>query len=94
MDYADDFLYDKPSVLIGRKGSIGKVKYIEEPFWTIDTLFYTIVNENLVIPKYLYYKLSQIDFNYYNEGTTIPSLRTETLYKIDIDLPKTYKKSS
>ena len=32
MDYADDFLYDKPSVLIGRKGSIGKVKYIEEPF--------------------------------------------------------------
>lgn len=88
MDYADDFLYDKPSVLIGRKGSIGKVKYIEGPFWTIDTLFYTIVNENLVIPKYLYYKLSQIDFNYYNEGTTIPSLRTETLYKIDIDLPK------
>ncbi|MDF0088773.1 restriction endonuclease subunit S, partial [Staphylococcus pseudintermedius] len=73
MDYADDFLYDKPSVLIGRKGSIGKVKYIEKPFWTIDTLFYTVVKENLVLPKYLYYKLSQIDFNYYNEGTTIPS---------------------
>ncbi|WP_210145661.1 restriction endonuclease subunit S [Staphylococcus sp. GDY8P89P] len=87
MDYADDFLYDKPSVLIGRKGSIGKVKYIEKPFWTIDTLFYTVVKENLVLPKYLYYKLSQIDFNYYNEGTTIPSLRTETLYKISIDIP-------
>lgn len=87
MDYADNFLYDKPSVLIGRKGSIGKVKYIEKPFWTIDTLFYTVVKENLVLPKYLYYKLSQIDFNYYNEGTTIPSLRTETLYKISIDIP-------
>ncbi|MCT2553970.1 MULTISPECIES: restriction endonuclease subunit S [Staphylococcus] len=87
MDFADDFLYDKPSVLIGRKGSIGKVKYIEKPFWTIDTLFYTVVKENLVLPKYLYYKLSQIDFNYYNEGTTIPSLRTETLYKISIDIP-------
>ncbi|EIS6478278.1 restriction endonuclease subunit S [Staphylococcus pseudintermedius] len=87
MDYADDFLYDKPSVLIGRKGSIGKVKYIEKPFWTIDTLFYTVVKENLVLPKYLYYKLSQIDFNYYNEGTTIPSLRTETLYKISLDIP-------
>ncbi|RIM11751.1 restriction endonuclease subunit S [Staphylococcus chromogenes] len=87
MDYADDFLYDKPSVLIGRKGSIGKVKYIEKPFWTIDTLFYTVVKENLVLPKYLYYKLSQIDVNYYNEGTTIPSLRTETLYKISVDIP-------
>ncbi|MEH7362092.1 restriction endonuclease subunit S, partial [Priestia megaterium] len=38
MGYAKEFLYDKPSVLIGRKGSISKVKYIDEPFWTVDTL--------------------------------------------------------
>ncbi|MBD7945689.1 restriction endonuclease subunit S [Psychrobacillus sp. Sa2BUA9] len=87
MGYATEYLYDKPSVLIGRKGSISKVKYINEPFWTVDTLFYTKVNENVVIPKYLYYVLSQIDFNYYNEGTTIPSLRTETLKKIKLQLP-------
>jgi len=87
MGYATEYLYDKPSVLIGRKGSISKVKYIEEPFWTVDTLFYTEVNEELVHPKYLYYYLSQIDFNYYNEGTTIPSLRTETLNKILIQIP-------
>ncbi|WP_433973841.1 restriction endonuclease subunit S [Staphylococcus aureus] len=76
IDLADQYLYDKPSVLIGRKGSIGKVKYIDKPFWTIDTLFYTKINETKVLPKFLYYKLSMIDFNYYNEGTTIPSLRT------------------
>lgn len=29
MGYATDFLYDKPSVLIGRKGTISKVKYVE-----------------------------------------------------------------
>ena len=87
IDLADQYLYDKPSVLIGRKGSIGKVKYINKPFWTIDTLFYTKINETKVLPKFLYYKLSMIDFNYYNEGTTIPSLRTETLYRIKLDLP-------
>ncbi|MGX0125274.1 restriction endonuclease subunit S [Staphylococcus hominis] len=87
IDLADQYLYDKPSVLIGRKGSIGKVKYIDKPFWTIDTLFYTKINETKVLPKFLYYKLSMIDFNYYNEGTTIPSLRTETLYRIKLDLP-------
>lgn len=87
MGYATEFLYNKPSVLIGRKGSISKVKYIEEPFWTVDTLFYTEVDEELVNPKYLYYYLSQIDLNYYNEGTTIPSLRTETLNKIRIQIP-------
>lgn len=87
MNYADSYLYDKPSILIGRKGTIDKIHFIDEPFWTIDTLFYTEINENLAVPKYLYYKLSTIDFSFYNEGTTIPSLRTETLKRIKIDLP-------
>ena len=87
MGYATTALYDKPSVLVGRKGTIGKVKYVEQPFWTVDTLFYTIVNTNIVLPKYLYYVMSLIDLNIYNEGTTIPSLRTETLNRLEFDIP-------
>lgn len=87
MGYATDFLYDKPSVLIGRKGTIGKVKYVDHPFWTVDTLFYTVVNTDIVISKYLYYIMSIIDLNNYNEGTTIPSLRTETLNRLEFDIP-------
>ena len=85
--FATDSLYDKPSVLIGRKGTIGKVKYVEQPFWTVDTLFYTIVNTDIVLPKYLYYVMLLIDLNNYNEGTTIPSLRTETLNRLEFDIP-------
>ena len=87
MGYSIEYLYDKPSVLIGRKGSIEKVRYIEEPFWTVDTLFYTEVNEKLVIPKFLYYVMSLIDLSRYNEGTSIPSLRTETLNRLDLLIP-------
>lgn len=87
MAYATKPLYTKPSVLIGRKGTIGKVKYVDHPFWTVDTLFYTEANEDIVIPKYLYYLMSQIDLNAYNEGTTIPSLRTETLNRLELDIP-------
>ena len=87
MGYSIDYLYDKPSVLIGRKGSIEKVRYIEEPFWTVDTLFYTEVNEKIVIPKFLYYMMSLIDLSRYNEGTSIPSLRTETLNRLDFPIP-------
>lgn len=87
MGFATDSLYNKPSVLIGRKGTIGKVKYVEQPFWTVDTLFYTIVNTDIVLPKYLYYVMSLIDLNNYNEGTTIPSLRTETLNRLEFDIP-------
>ena len=87
MGYSIDYLYDKPSVLIGRKGSIEKVRYIEEPFWTVDTLFYTEVNDEIVIPKFLYYVMSLIDLSRYNEGTSIPSLRTETLNRLDFPIP-------
>ena len=87
MGYATEFLYDKPSVLIGRKGTIGKVKYVNHPFWTVDTLFYTIINTDIVLPKYLYYVMSLIDLNNYNEGTTIPSLRTETLNRLVFSIP-------
>lgn len=87
MGYASKALYDKPSVLIGRKGTIGKVKYAERPFWTVDTLFYTIVNTDIVLPRYLYYVMSLLDLNAYNEGTTIPSLRTETLNRLQFAIP-------
>jgi len=87
MGYATEPLYDRPSVLIGRKGTIDKVRYVTEPFWTVDTLFYTVINTDIVRPHYLYYLLSQIDFAQMNEGTTIPSLRTETLNRIELDIP-------
>ena len=87
MGYATEALYSQPSVLLGRKGTIGKFKYIDHPFWTVDTLFYTIVNTDIVLPKYLYYVMSLIDLNNYNEGTTIPSLRTETLNRLEVDIP-------
>lgn len=64
MGYATEALYSEPSVLIGRKGTISRVKYVDHPFWTVDTLFYTIVNNEIVIPKFLYYVMAQIDLNY------------------------------
>ena len=87
MGHATRPLYDKPSILIGRKGTIDKVRYVEHPFWTVDTLFYSEINEDLVIPKFLYYSMCTINFMNYNEGTTIPSLRTETLNRLTFKVP-------
>ncbi|MGF7105435.1 type I restriction enzyme S subunit [Lachnospiraceae bacterium PH1-22] len=87
MAYATEALYDKPSVLIGRKGTISKIRYVTHPFWTVDTLFYTIINENIVRPRFLYYLMTQVDLLQFNEGTTIPSLRIETLNRFEFDIP-------
>lgn len=85
--YATEYLYDKESVLIGRKGTINKIRYVDYPFWTVDTLFYTIINHEIILPKFLYYKLLTVDFMRLNEGTTIPSLRTETLNRLEFLIP-------
>ena len=79
-------LYSKPSVLIGRKGTIDKPKFMDTPFWTVDTLFYTEVSEH-VLPIWLFYKFETIDWYFYNEASGVPSLSASTISKIKILLP-------
>ncbi|MBI1267688.1 MAG: hypothetical protein GC193_09700 [Cryomorphaceae bacterium] len=79
-------LYSKPSVLIGRKGTIDKPKYMDTPFWTVDTLFYTEISEQ-VVPLWLYFKFETINWYLYNEASGVPSLSGSTISKIKIPLP-------
>ena len=82
----NSYLYDKPSVLIGRKGTINQPMYIEEPFWTIDTLFYTVINPNN-LEKWIYYAISNINLMKYNEATGVPSLSVNNLNTIKFAVP-------
>jgi type I restriction enzyme S subunit len=83
---ADHFLYDKPSVLIGRKGTIDQPQYMDKPFWTVDTLFYTIIHEPNY-PKLLFYKFCLIQWKQYNEASGVPSLNAKTIEQIELSLP-------
>jgi len=84
------FLYDKPSVLIGRKGSIDKPVYIDSPFWTVDTLFYSEIS-NIANPKFVYYYFCSINWWKYNESTGVPSLSASTIEAIDVVFPIDYE---
>ncbi|POS02006.1 type I restriction enzyme S subunit [Flavobacterium croceum DSM 17960] len=88
MRNVDQILYDKPSVLIPRKGTISNLFFIEQPFWTVDTLFYTKIDESKIIPKYLYFKLKTINLENLNVGSAVPSLTTPVLNQLTIDIPK------
>lgn len=79
-------LYSKPSVLIGRKGTIDKPRYMDTPFWTVDTLFYSHIKDNSVA-KYLFYKFNTIEWYDYNEASGVPSLSATTVSSIKINLP-------
>ena len=82
----DAHIYDKPSVLIGRKGTIDSPQYIESPFWTVDTLFYSEIGEEAA-PKFLFYKFTMIRWRRYNEASGVPSLNAKTIEKIDVSFP-------
>lgn len=79
-------IYTKPSVLIGRKGTIDKPQYTESPFWTVDTLFYSEIKSN-IIPKYIFYLFQTINWQMFNEGSTLPSLSANTIMNIKILMP-------
>jgi len=84
----NEFLHDKPSVLIGRKGTIDAPQYVDTPFWTIDTLFFTDISD-LAIPKFIFYKFNMINWRNYNEASGVPSLNASTIEAIEFECPKT-----
>ena len=87
MTYVDKFAFDKPSVLIPRKGSVDKLYYVDEPFWNVDTIFYTDIKTVYIHPKYLYYYLQREHLEQYNTAGGVPSLTQGVLNKVKIVLP-------
>lgn len=85
--YVDKYAYNKPTVLIPRKGSIENIFYLEEPFWNVDTIFYTQIDEGKIIPKYFYYFMQNYDLKSLSTDSTRPSLTQQIVNKIKIKLP-------
>lgn len=84
---ASSWIYDKPSVLIGRKGTIDRPQYVEAPFWTVDTLFYSAM-KGAHCAKFFYYRFCLIDWSKYNEASGVPSLNARTIEAIEVDCPE------
>ena len=88
MRYVDRYLYNKESVLIPRKGSLNNVMYVNHPFWTVDTMFYTHMKIE-GIAKFIYLLISPKDLLSMNSGSAVPSMTVDILNKIAIIIPPT-----
>lgn len=87
MGYADDYICDAYTVIIGRKGNINNPIFVEEPFWNVDTAFGLSANTDVILPRFLYYFCKKFDFERLNKTVTIPSLTKSDLLKIEIEPP-------
>lgn len=87
MRYGELSLYDGPSILIPRKGSLNNIMFANNPFWTVDTMFWTIINEDIANPLFVYYSICKKDLASLNVGSAVPSLTVPVIEDIDILLP-------
>lgn len=90
---ADSYLYKGKSVLLGRKGTIDKPLYIDGPFWTVDTMFYTELSHD-VNGRFLFHYATCFRFDQYSTNTALPSMAQEDLANIQLAVPEIDEQAS
>lgn len=86
MRYVERPLYEKESVLIPRKGTLNNVIYVNQPFWSVDTMFYTEMKQDNVA-KFVYHYVKSKDLASMNAGSAVPSMTTAILNALELPLP-------
>ena len=87
MNYADNYITESNSVIIGRKGNINNPILMREKFWNVDTAFGLEPNTTVLNVDYLFMFCNFFDFEILNKAVTIPSLTKADLLKIIIPIP-------
>jgi type I restriction enzyme S subunit len=83
---ANTFLHPGPSVLLGRKGTVDKPRYVDFPFWSVDTAYFTDIF-SITNPRFFYYLCTTIKFDLYKYGSAVPSMNQEVLGQIEFTSP-------
>ena len=86
MRYVERPLYDKESVLIPRKGTLNNVMYVNEPFWSVDTMFFTKMKQDN-IAKFVFHFVKSKDLASLNAGSAVPSMTTDILNAMELYIP-------
>lgn len=81
MRYVDKAIYSEETVLIPRKGTLNNIFLINQPFWSVDTMFYSEMRKK-GIAKYIYFFLKNKDLSSMNAGSAVPSMTTEILNRM------------
>ncbi len=85
--YHEQFLVKGPGIVVGRKGTIGAVKWVDSDFWPIDTTYFVKIKNENVFLKWLFFKLKQSNLPRLNQSDVVPGLKRELVYHITIPLP-------
>jgi type I restriction enzyme S subunit len=84
--YTDQIMFDKPIVVLGRKGTIDRPALTNGSSWVIDTA-YGVVPKQGVDLNWLYFLFRSMNLAALSESSGLPSLGRERVYKLTVDTP-------
>lgn len=79
-------LFSGEAVLIPRKGSLNNIMYVDETFWTVDTMFYATMKQPHTA-VFVYFFVKAFDMYSMNIGAAVPSMTTKILDAMDVVIP-------
>ena len=88
--YHDESLVRGPGIVVGRKGSVGAVAWMDCDFWPIDTTYYVHPTSHTDV-RWLYYALSNLELAKLNEATGTPGLNRSTATSLRFQLPPIFE---
>lgn len=87
VSFHNEFLVKGPGIIVGRKGTVGKVQYSKDNFYPIDTTFYIEHNVNEVDQKFLFYRLPLMGLEEMNSDAAVPGLNRTTAINQKLQIP-------
>ncbi|WP_104099109.1 restriction endonuclease subunit S [Stutzerimonas kunmingensis] len=84
--YHDQALVAGPSIIVGRKGTVGSLYWEDQPFFPIDTVFYVKTDQPLT---YCYYLLKTLGLEDMNTDGAVPGLNRGNAYRLPVVIPDT-----
>lgn len=85
-DRTDAFYYDRPSIIVGRKGSAGEINLTEKRFWPLDVTYFVTFNEERYSLGFLYNLLSTLNLPKLAKGVK-PGINRNEVYEIRVNIP-------
>lgn len=88
----DEYYWDKPSIIIGRKGSAGEINLTEEKFWPLDVTYFAIFDDQKYDLKFLYFCLQRLNLTSLAKGVK-PGINRNDVYALEAVFPPTRTKA-
>jgi len=82
--FHNEAMINGPTVIVGRKGTVGSLYWEDRPCFPIDTVFYV---QPKVPLSFCYYLLESLPLRDMNTDAAVPGLNRENVYRLEVAAP-------